>query len=43
MQDLVLRDEPISRQLKDEAAKLKDIVLTEVRPSPRVTGTLTKT
>lgn len=31
MQDLVARDEPISGQLKDEAAKLKDIVLTEVR------------
>jgi hypothetical protein len=36
MQDLVARDEPISEQLKDEAVKLKDIVLTEVRlPSDR--------
>lgn len=29
LKDLVSRDEPISGQLKDEAAKLKDIVLTE--------------
>lgn len=29
LKDLVARDEPISGQLKDEAAKLKDIVLTE--------------
>jgi hypothetical protein len=30
IQDLVARDEPISEQLSEEAAKLKDIVLTEV-------------
>lgn len=29
LKDLVARDEPISGQLKDEAVKLKDIVLTE--------------
>ncbi|OJA08686.1 hypothetical protein AZE42_01193 [Rhizopogon vesiculosus] len=29
LKDLVARDEPISEQLREEAAKLKDIVLTE--------------
>lgn len=32
LKDLVLRDEPIAAQLKEEALGLKDIVLTEVRP-----------
>jgi len=31
IQDLVARDELISGQLREEAAKLKDILLTEVR------------
>jgi hypothetical protein len=30
-QDLVARDEHISQQLKEEAATLQDIILTEVR------------
>ena len=29
MQDLVARDEPIRQSLKDEAARLPDITLTE--------------
>ena len=32
LKDLVLRDEPIAAQLKEEALGLKDIVLTEVCP-----------
>lgn len=31
LKDLVARDEPISEQLREEAGKLNDIVLTEVR------------
>lgn len=40
-QDFLVRDEPIAAQLKQEAATLSDIVLTEVRVSARQAGALT--